>query len=84
MMMMKYMSNLSKRYADKLLCPVTGARRFPSVPVISAKMWAKVNTFDTQRLLLSRSDQANNSKAWKAELNFFLEKYTAHPCHSLR
>ncbi len=82
-MLIKYMSDLSKRHAHELLCPVTGAHRFPSVPVISAKMWAKVNTFDVQRLLLSRPVQGSDSKAWDAELKLFCDKYI-QPCHSLR
>ncbi len=57
-MLMKYLSDLSKRHADKLLCPITGAHRFPSLPVISAKIRAKVSTFDVKRLLLSRTCEA--------------------------
>ncbi len=74
-MLMNYLSDLSKRHAEKLLCPVTGAHCFSSVPVISAKMWAKVNTFDVQRLLSSRPDQGTSSQTWEAELKFFFAKY---------
>ncbi len=77
-MLMKYLSKFSKRHADKLLC-VTGAHLFLSVPFIPAKMWAKLNTFDVQHLLLSRTDQGTSSIAWEAELKFFFEKYTANP-----
>ena len=61
-MLMKYLSDLSKRHADKLLCPITGAHRFPSLPVISAKMWAKVAAFDVKRLLLSRINPRTNQR----------------------
>jgi hypothetical protein len=73
LMRIKYLSDLSKRHDDKILCPITGAHRFPSLPVISAKMWAKVGTFDVKRLLLSRTDRGTKSSAWEADLEFFDE-----------
>jgi hypothetical protein len=78
-MLIKYLSDLSKRHADKLLCPITGTHRFPSLPVISAKMWSKVSSFDVRRLLLTRTDRGTKSSAWEAELNFFDVMYETHP-----
>ena len=82
-MIMKYLSDLSMRHADKKFCPATGAHRFLRVPAIEPKLWAKVNnqlnTVNDKRLLLSRVDGAACSKAWGAALAFFYSKYETHP-----
>ncbi len=50
----QYISDNSKRHADKLLLP-TRAHRFPMLPTISTTLWGKVQKFDIMRLLLSAS-----------------------------
>ena len=53
-LLFKYLEALSKRHADKILRPVSGAHVFPTVPVITTKMWAKFHKFNVNRLLLSQ------------------------------
>ena len=56
-LLISYLEALSKRHADKILCPVTGAHLFPTEPVISGlittKLWAKLHKINVNRLLLS-------------------------------
>ena len=68
----QYVSDLSKRHADKILDAETGAHRFPMLPTISTKLWGKVQKFDIMRLLLSTSAGSKHAqKAWLTELDYF-------------
>ena len=73
----QYISDLSKRHADKILDPKTGAHRFPMLPTISTSMWCKVQKFDLMRLLLSVSVGSKDTrKKWEDELEWFHEVET--------
>jgi hypothetical protein len=69
----QYISDNSKRQADKILLP-TGAHRFPMLPTISTTLWGKVQKFDIMRLLLSATaGSINVQKQWLDELGYFHE-----------
>jgi hypothetical protein len=70
--LIQYLRDLSRRHASKILCPKTGAHRFPSVPSITTSLWGKVQEFRVIRLLLSVCDgSAASAKQWQNELSFF-------------
>ncbi len=68
----QYISDYSKRHADKILLP-TGAHRFPMLPTISTTMWGKVQKFDIMRLLLSVCTAGSKSvrRQWSTDLDQF-------------
>ena len=73
----QYVSDNSKRHADKIIVPATGAHRFPMLPIIDTKMWVKVQKFDIMRVLLSTCTGSKNAKkSWLAELDYFHEVET--------
>ena len=68
----QYMSDTSKRHADKILDSKTGAHRFPVLPTISTSMWSKVQKFNLMRLLLSISTGSKAvQKQWDLDLDYF-------------
>ena len=70
----QYISDNSKRHADKIVVPETGAHRFPMLPTIDTKMWVKVQKFDGMRLLLSTCTGSRHAKkSWLDELDYFHE-----------
>jgi hypothetical protein len=72
----QYISDNSKRHADKILLP-TGAHRFPMLPTISTSLWVKVQKFDLMRLLLSTSTRSKIvQRQWLDELDYFHEADT--------
>jgi hypothetical protein len=80
-LLIKYLEALSKRHADKILCPASGAYVFPTEPCITTKMWAKSHKFNVNRLLLSQvAGGAGTNKLWEEELEFFMDLYRAY-CH---
>ena len=76
----RYLEALSKRHDSKMLCPKTGFHPFPTEPVISSKLWARVHKFNVNRLMLSHvAGGAGPNKVWEDELCFFLDMHEAHP-----
>jgi hypothetical protein len=72
----QYVSDNSKRHADKILLP-TGAHRFPMLPTISTSLWVKVQKFDLMRLLLSTSTGSKFvQRQWLDDLDYFHEADT--------
>ncbi len=72
----QYVSDNSKRHADKILLP-TGAHRFPILPTISTSLWVKVQKFDLMRLLLSTSTGSKFvQRQWLDDLDYFHEADT--------
>jgi hypothetical protein len=50
---MQYLSIRCKKHADKILCPKTGAHKFPSeATYITSKLWKMIQEFKVHRLLL--------------------------------
>jgi hypothetical protein len=77
-LLFKYLEALSRRHAEKIKCPVTGVHSFPTLPVITNKIWAKFHKFDVLRLLCSFvTGGTGPNKLWEEELRFFMEMYTA-------
>jgi hypothetical protein len=77
-LLFRYLEALSKRHAEKLKCPVTGVHSFPTLPVITNKLWAKYHKFDVLRLLCSFvAGGAGPNKLWEEEWEFFLDMYMA-------
>ena len=79
-LLFRYLEALSKRHADKILCPVTGTHLFPALPVIGNKLGAKLHKFDVSRLLCSRVVGGTGpNRLWEEVLDVFLDMYTADP-----
>jgi len=70
---MQYLSIRSKRHADKILCPKTGAHTFPSeAAYITTKMWKKIQGFNVHRLLLSFPEASQHVRnIWAKDMEFF-------------
>ena len=71
--LMQYLSIRSKRHADKILCPKTGAHMFPSeATYITTKMWKKIQGFNVHRLLLSFPEASQHVRnIWAKDMEFF-------------
>ena len=78
-LLFRYLEALSKRHAEKIKCPVTGVHSFPTLPVITNKLWAKYHKFDVLQLLCSFvAGGTGPNRLWSVEFNFFLEMYNAN------
>ncbi len=71
--LMQYLSIRSKKHADKILCPITGAHKFPSeATYITSKLWKKIQEFKVHRLLLSYCEASQHvRKLWAEDMEFF-------------
>jgi hypothetical protein len=71
--LMQYLSIRSKRHADKILCPITGAHMFPSeATYITSKLWKKIQEFKVHRLLLSYCEASQHvRKIWANDMEVF-------------
>jgi hypothetical protein len=69
--LMQYLSIRSKKHADKILCPKTGAHKFPSeATYITSKLWKKIQEFN--RLLLSYCEASQHvRKIWAEDMELF-------------
>ena len=78
----QYVSDSSKRHADKILLP-TGAHRFPVLPTISTTLWGRVQKFDLMRLLLSVcTGSKDTKKQWTEDLDIFQDIETEGMCYT--
>jgi hypothetical protein len=68
-----YLSIRSKKHADKILSPVTGAHKFPSeATYITSKLWKKIQEFKVHRLLLSYCEALQHvRKIWAEDMELF-------------
>ncbi len=63
--LMNYLSIRSKKHADKILCPITGAHKFPSeATYITSKLWKKIQEFKVHRLLLSYCEASQHVRKY--------------------
>ncbi len=71
--LMQYLSIRSMKHADKILCPITGAHKFPSeATYITSKLWKKIQEFKVHRLLLSYCEASQHvRKVWADDMEFF-------------
>ncbi len=71
--LIQYLSIRSKKHADKILCPKTGAHVFPSeATYIPSKIWKKIQDFKVTRLLLSYCEALQHvRKIWADDMDFF-------------
>ncbi len=71
--LMQYLSIRSKKHADKILCPITGAHKFPSeATYITSKLLKKIQEFKVHRLLLSYCEALQHvRKIWAEDMAFF-------------
>ncbi len=71
--LLQYLSIRSKKHADKILCPKTGAHIFPSeATYITSKLWKKIQEFKVHRLLLSYCEASQHvRKIWTEDMEFF-------------
>ena len=53
-----YVTNLSQRHAEDILCVQSGRHIFPSIPTISPAMWKAVQEMDVRRILLCYVEQS--------------------------
>ena len=59
---------------------MTGVHSFPTLPVITNKLWAKFHKFDAARILCSYvAGGAAPNKLWEEELELFLDMYMTDP-----
>ena len=78
----QYVSDSSKRHADKILLP-TGEHRFPVLPTISTTLWGRVQKFDLMRLLLSVcTGSKDTKKQWDEDLDIFHDIETEGMCYT--
>ncbi len=71
--LMQYLSIRSKKHADKIICPITGAHKFPSeATYITSKLWKKIQEFKVHRPLLSYCEASQHvCKIWAEDMAFF-------------
>ncbi len=71
--LLQYLSIRSKKHADKILCPKTGAHIFPSeATYIPSKLWKKFPDFKVHSLLLSYCEALQHvRKIWAEDMEFF-------------
>ncbi len=69
----QYLSIRSKKHKNKILCPRTGALKFPSeATYITSKLWKKIQEFKLHRLLLSYCEASQHiRKIWAQDMEFF-------------
>jgi hypothetical protein len=71
--LLQYLSIRSKKRADKILCPKTGAHIFPSeATYIPSKLWKKIQDFKVHRLLLSYCEASQHVRnIWAEDMELF-------------